>query len=261
MKKNAIALLLACTVFCSSTMANTAKVQAATNVNQEDLISSISNPSNAKLSFSLKVPAGKTVSYKVQLIPNKRTGSLDTISGSVTNSQKSTVTKKVSVTTRYYSNKYTITASYSDGPARNRTNYSDEDSATSALKTTVTTNKFVWDDANINKWKNGQRVAVVLSFAATGTADLLVTKGYLSGTLATALSVTLFLGDVATAGSVADTRTIAETPIKGWGYQYKLVPYSGGFTRYLVVYDAKGKAYETIKLGNVSTGTISLAIR
>jgi len=260
-KKNAMALVLALSLLFSATLTNIAVVQAATNVNQEDLISNISNTSNAKLSFNLKVPAGVTVSYKVQLIPNKRTGSLDTISGSVKNSEKKQVTKTVSVTTRYYSNKYTISASYSTGPARNRTTYSDEDSATSALKSTVTTNKFVWNDANIKKFKNGERVAVALTFALTGTVDILVSKGYLSGAVATTLSISLFAKDLLDAGSIADTSTIATTPIKGWGYQYKLSPYSGGFTKYLLVYDANGKLYQTVNLGKVSTGTITAAIR
>ena len=160
----------------------------------------------------------------------------------------------------FYSNKYTISASYTTGSARKKITYSDVDSATSALKTEVKTNKFIWNDANIRRWKNEQRVSVVLSFVATGVVDIVVTKGYASGALAAALSITMFAGNMASAGTVTETKNIYCTPIKGWGYQIKLVPYSGGYTRYLLIYDEKGKLYNTINWGKVPVSTISSAV-
>ena len=261
MSRKAIALLLVLTIVFSMMASMTTVAYAATNKTDENLITNVSNPSNATISFKLNVPAGVTVSYKVELIPNKRTGSIDTISGSVKNTGSSKITKTISAVTRYYSNKYTVTASYSTGPARNRTNYSDTDDAVSALKTTISTNKFVWDDANIKKWQAGQVVSVVLGFAITGTVDLLVTKGYLSSALAAVITGTVLVANLGSATTVTDTKTISYTPIKGWGYQYKLTPYNGGFTKYLLVYDAKGKLYETYNMGSISLGTIYPAVR
>lgn len=102
---------------------------------------------------------------------------------------------------------------------------------------------------------------MALSFAITGAVDILVTKGVLAGSLATTLSVLFFAGDLYSAGTVADTKTITSTPIKGWGYQFKLTPYSGGYTKYLLVYDESGKLYQTVDWGSVSVSTISLAAR
>ncbi len=250
----AIALMLVLTMVFSLMVSSVA--YAATNKNDENLITNVSNPSSGTISFYLNVPAGATASYKVELIPNARTGSLDTKSGSVKNSGTTTLSKKISVQTKYYSNKYTVTASYSTGPARNRTNYSDTDNAVSALKSTTYSTKFVWDDANIKKWQAGKAIAVTLTFAATVTVDILVTKGKLTTGVATALGISLFVKDLATSGEYTETKNITSTPIKGWGYQYKLVPTSSGFSRYLVVYDEYNRVYETLSLGSISLGTI-----
>ena len=104
------------------------------------------------------------------------------------------------------------------------------------MKTTVYSTKFVWNDENIRKWKAGQAIFVILSFSITGTADILVTKGILSGELATSLGLSFLISDISTSGTVASTKTIIYTPIKGWAYQFKLSPYNGGYTRYLLIY-------------------------
>ncbi len=257
--RRTVSLLLVLTLVFSMMVSSGA--QAATNKTDENLITGVSNPSNAKISFTLNVPAGATVSYKVELIPNKRTGSIDTVSGSVKNSGSSKISKTISASVKYYSNKYTVTASYSTGPARNRTNYSDVDNATSALKSTVYTSKFVWDDNNVKKWQNGQRIAVILSFAITGTVDILATKGYVSSKLATALSITMLAANLAQTGEVTDVKTITSTPIKGWGYKYRLTPTSSGFKKDLLVYDASGKLHQTVSCGSISLGTIYPAMR
>ena len=114
----------------------------------------------------------------------------------------------------------------------------------------------MWDDANIKKWQAGQAIAVVLGFAATVTVDILVTKGMLKGAASTVLGISLCVKDVITSGEYTDTKNIASTPIKGWGYQYKLVPTSSGFSRYLVIYDEYGRVYDTLSLGSISLGTI-----
>ena len=79
----AIALMLILTMVFSLMVSSVA--YAATNKNDENLITNVSNPSIGTISFYLNVPAGATASYKVELIPNARTGSLDTKSGSVKN--------------------------------------------------------------------------------------------------------------------------------------------------------------------------------
>ncbi len=233
---------------------------AAEHVNKEDLITNVTNPSNGKIRFNINVPAGVTVEYKVQLVPHVRTGSIDTVSGSYKNTSSNQVTRTITVDVDYYTSKYEITATYYTGPARNRTYYEDTDSATSGLKTTVFSNKFVWDDAAINRWKLGQRVGIVLTFAVTGAVDIAVSKGAISGAYATVLSISLLGADLENVG-VADVRTVTSTPIKGWGYQYKLSPCAGGYTKYLLVYDEQGRLHQTYNLGTISLSGITLAIR
>lgn len=230
---------------------------AATTKTVEGLITSVSNPSHRKISFYINAPAGKTVSYKVQLIPNKRTGSIDTVSGSYKNSSTSTVKKKISVTVDYYSDLYTVTASYTTGTVRNKTTYSDVDKAISKLDKTVYTKKFVWNDANIKTYTRNNRIVVSLVFATGVGVDFLVTKGYVSGVLSTMFTITSFTGDLLTAGSVADTKSIQVSPIVGWAYRFKLVPNGNGYKRYLEIFDEYGRLYSTISYGGYSSSYIS----
>ena len=80
--------------------------------------------------------------------------------------------------------------------------------------------------------------------------------GKLMGAAATVLSISLYGKDLITSGEYTDTKDITSTPIKDWGYQYKLVPTGSGFTRELIVYDAYGRVYETVPFGSISLGTI-----
>ena len=226
---------------------------AGTTVSKEDLISSVSNPANGKIRFNIKAPAETVVYYSINLKISNRSGDLNPITGSYHNTGKTTVTRTITKTVNWYSDKYTITAYYYSGPSKNRTTYKDTDNATTKLVSEAYTDKFVWNDKNISKYVNGQRLMITLTFTTTGIMDLLVTKGLLSGTMATVLSTTLVANDIAGADDIAATKTIRSIPIKGWGYQIKLSPTKSGYKEYLVVYDDHSEIYDTYFLTEVKT--------
>lgn len=232
-----------------------------TRVTDNTLVSSITNPSNGVMKFNIKIPAGQTLYYKVELVPNDRTGSIDTAADtSYTNKTASTVTRTVSVNLRYFYSNYTISANYTTGNDRVRTIYECTKAASSRLITAVTSSKFTWDDANISKFNRGQVIAKTLLFAVTGSVDLAVTKGILSGSAATIIGVSTFAADIA-GSDIADTKTIATIPIKGWGYQIKYEPYNGGYKRTLIVYDQFNKVHQTVSLITVSASGLSYVVK
>ena len=257
-RKKSMCLLIAIIMGLSLFFSYKEKLYATTNVNQEDLIINVCNPSTGVIKFTLNIPAGVTVSYSLKLVPNSRTGSLDTSSGTCKNSGTKTIKKTITVNVKYFSDKYTISASYYKGPSKNRTCYKDTDKAVSKLKSTIYTNKFIWDDKNIRKYKNGQKVYIVLSFAIATSIDIIVSKGLAPMPLASILNLTLMMGDVSSADGGASTQTIRTTPIKGWGYQIKYVPNTDGYTKYLLVYNDKNKLHETHNLGKEPYSIITL---
>lgn len=234
---------------------------STSTVTKEGLITNVSNPSNGTITFYIHVPAQKTVNYNVKLVPSKRTGTIDKVVGSYKNTSNKTISKKITAKTKYYSNKYTVNAQYTTGNSKYKTVYKDTDKATSALKKQTFSSKVIWNAKNIKKWKNGNRVALVVEFGTTLAIDIFVSKGYLSGTLATAIGISTFVGDFAEGGKIYETKTIAKNPIKGWGYRIKAVPGNNGYSKYLQVFNDKGKLYKEYKIGTVSINRISPAIK
>ena len=120
-------------------------VYAASAVNNENIISNVKNPENGVIKYSVKVPAGEKIDYSVELTPDKKTGTIDKVTGSFTNKTKKTVTKVVTANVKFFSDKYKINASYSKKTAGVEIIYKDTDTVASSLKTTVVTSKVSWD--------------------------------------------------------------------------------------------------------------------
>lgn len=178
------------------------------------------------------------------------------------NLSNSKISQKITVNTKYFSNSYTLTANFTTGNDRERTMYETEKTVTSALKTTVRTNKFVWDSRNLAVYATGAAVSVGLSFGLTVTVDILVTKGALSSGFATFLSISMFAGDFVNAGNVASTVKVTEVPIEGWGYQVELKPTSGGgYSRNLIIYDENGRIHRTVALTSATASNITLVVK
>ena len=98
------------------------------HVKDSSLITNIKNPSNGKLSFTIKIPANQTLYYKVELIPSKRAGAIETPkNASYYNSSNRTVTKTITVDVKHFSPNYVITANYTTGNSRIKTVYEDEE--------------------------------------------------------------------------------------------------------------------------------------
>ena len=251
--------MLTITIIFTSVVSPTT-AHAVTNRNKESLITNVENPRTGLITFKITVPAKTTVKYKVELILKRRMGSLDTIEGSIKNNKLVKVTKTVSAITRYYSNQYTVTASYSKGPARIRINYSDVDSATSALKETILSSKFTWTDSNIKKWSAGEKLYVTLTLIGGAVLDILISKGYISSMLFTFLSVSSAALEIISAGKVADPLEIQTTPIKGWSYRFKFEPTADGIKKYFLVYDQNGKLNQSFFCGEIPLSEVTLII-
>lgn len=232
-----------------------------THVDSPSLITNVSNPSNGKLTFYINAPAGAEVHYSVKLIPNPRTGSIDTISGIFENTSRLEVSKKITANVKYYSDLYTVSAYYTTGSYHNLFMYEDEETTTSAMKGTQYSSKFVWDAANVAKWQAGQIVATTIAIGTGIVVDLAATRGYVSGRLATIVTIGLDSASIWGAAQTSTEANIMDTPVEGCAYQIKYVPYSGGYGRYLVSYNSNGGVSSTVSLGNISLSTISLVVR
>ena len=120
------------------------------HVKDSSLITNIKNPSNGKLSFTIKIPANQTLYYKVELIPSKRAGAIETPkNASYYNSSNRTVTKTITVDVKHFSPNYVITANYTTGNSRIKTVYEDEEKVASKLVKQITSKPFVWNLINI----------------------------------------------------------------------------------------------------------------
>ena len=170
-KKSIIWVLFCCFFICS---VYSKPVYASTTRNDESLVSNISNPTNGRIKFTIKVPAKTTIQYKVELVPSKRMGAIDSIDGKVSNKKTKAIWVVITVKVKFFSNKYTVSASYMTGPSRNRTIHKDTDSFTSDIKTTVYSSKFVWNDKNIKRYNACGKLSIALSFAGTVTIDILI---------------------------------------------------------------------------------------
>lgn len=129
-------------------------VYAGSAVNNENIISNVKNPENGVVKYSVKVPAGERIDYSVELTPDKKTGTIDKVTGSFTNKTKKTVTKVVTANVKFFSDKYKVSASYSKKTAGVEILYKDTDTVVSALKTTAVTSKVSWD---FNKLGQGNK--------------------------------------------------------------------------------------------------------
>lgn len=235
----------------------------STTVIDEALIGTTSNPSNGVISFTLRVPAGATATYSVDLIPNNHNEAIDHKNGSYTNTGSTTVTRTIRVNVNYYTQGYIISATYSTGPDRDRVYHVDEHTQTSRLVSRVSTERFVWDAENIAIYDAGQDVYTLLSFAVTGGVSLCFVKyAAITGHWETVVSVALLMNDVFADPNIAATdETLLDTPIAMWGYEFELVPASNGFKKTLVIYDDDGEEYDRKEFGIIPLTIISPAYR
>lgn len=253
-------LLMCAALLVTSVCTWTAPSYAASSV-KRNIITNVTNPSSGIIKYTITVPAGKTVKYALTLTPNRRMRNIDRVAGSYTNRTRKTVKKTVTAKVKYMTNKYIITATYTAKSSKQNIVYKDESRATSRLKKTVYSSKFTWTTKNIKKWKNGQRLAAVLTFAVTGIMDVFVSKGAMSGSVATVIGLSMTVGNFASSGNVASTKKLSSTPIKGWGYRVKCVPCKDGYCQYLLVYNEKGKQVNSYKMFKMPLSKIALLIK
>lgn len=235
-------------------------------VDDPNLITNVTNPSNGVIRFKLTVPAGRTATYRVELIPNNRTGALDTVSGTYTNTGTTTTSKTVSVDVKYFSDQYTVSASYETGTQHEKYIHEDQEAITSRLVTAIRTNKFVWTEQNVEDYNRNQVITGTLLFASGLLIDILISKGVIvGGTYAMAAKVGYYgASAIDILGPLTqkyDDASVQYTPRAGWGFQVEYTPTSdGGYTRKLLVYEGDD-AKTPIVLSTVPSYIISAAVR
>lgn len=221
------------------------------------LISNIKNPSNGVITFDIKVPAKQTLYYAVELIPNSRTGSIDTAkNASYTNSGAATVSKTISVNVKYLANSYTISANYTTGNDRVRTIYECSKTATSALKTSKSSDKFVWTSSRVTAWQAGTAISTVIYMGAEKYTVIITTAVH--PILGAITKATFTAGTIAGAVQIQGEASIIQKPQLNWAYQIRYEPSSGGATMYLDIYNASGALLpNSPKLGSISLAGIA----
>lgn len=236
----------------------------STTVADEDLIAATGNPSNGVLSIRLKVPAGATATYSVDLIPNNHNESIDHKSGSYENTTTATTTVTVRVNVNYYTQDYIISAVYATGPSRDRVYHVDEHTQTSKLVTKTSTERFTRTSEKIASYYNGQKIYAVLEFTVIGGISLVATA-YSASSLdyGTAISFVLLIDEILDVDPevAATNEALISVPIKDWGYEFELVPTANGYKKTFVIYDDNGDEYDRISFGTVPVTVISPAYR
>lgn len=180
--KRVLALVMSIVCLVAFNMGSVQVKALQTTVQEKDLISSVTNSSEGKLTITFTIPANTTVRYSCYAVDiiGGRKYTFDEKSSTISNTSSQKVTKSVTVSVNYYG-KYEIHATRSN-------NYIwDTHTITSALKSTKYTNKFVWDDQAIKDYKSGQRVSIIASYVFSTLSDAVATRGAMSA-LVTVLS-------------------------------------------------------------------------
>lgn len=223
-------------------------------VDDKNLITNVTNPSNGVLSFKLTVPAGRTATYKVELVPSDRTGSINTVNGSYTNSGTATASKTVTVNVNYYSDKYSIYASYQTGTTHEKIINEDREKAVSALKTRVVSEKFVWTQDKLNQYNAGKVIAWV---ALVGESCLVSTE--LTAITGGSMLVVVSWSFISSGGVDTTNKTEYEldmTPRLNMSYQITYIPTSSGMDRFITITapdgDVSQYALPSVPLGMIT---------
>ena len=227
------------------------------HVKDSSLITNIKNPSNGKLSFTIKIPANQTLYYKVELIPSKRAGAIETPkNASYYNSSNRTVTKTITVDVKHFSPNYVITANYTTGNSRIKTVYEDEEKVASKLVKQITSKPFVWTQAELDKYNAGKTISWAVTFATLEFVSIEI-GALLKGaeTIGTALNIGWsFIGD----GGVPSTESPTQyeldmVPRLGLKYQVSYIPTNSGISRKILVTLPDGRS-STYSFGTYQSG-------
>lgn len=126
----------------------------ADTVNEEDLISDVNVPENGIIQYDVTVPAGSTVNYKVELTPDKKTGTIDKVEGMWKNTTKETITKTINAKVKFLSSEYTISATYTSNSTHQELAYKDQEKAVKSYDEKTTHGKVTLDFRTMDSWKN-----------------------------------------------------------------------------------------------------------
>ena len=227
------------------------------HVKDSSLITNVKNPSNGKLSFTIKVPANQTLYYKVELIPSERAGSIEKKkNASYRNSSNKTVTKTITIDVKHFSPKYVITANYTTGNSRIKTVYEDEEKASSNLVTKITSKPFVWTQAELDKYNAGKVISWAVTFATLEFISIkigAIVKG--AEKVGTALNIGWsFIGNGGLPSTESPTQyELDMVPRLGLKYQVSYIPTNNGISRKILVVLPNGSS-STYSLGTYPSG-------
>ena len=149
-----------------------------------------------------------------------------------------------------------ITANYTTGNSRIKTVYEDEEKVASKLVKQITSEPFVWTQAELDKYNAGKTISWAVTFATLEFVSIEI-GALLKGaeTIGTALNIGWsFIGD----GGVPSTESPTQyeldmVPRLGLKYQVSYIPTNSGISRKILVTLPDGRS-STYSLGTYPSG-------
>jgi hypothetical protein len=202
-----------------STIFGSMPVFAASNYNDENLITNVTVPSEGKISFKLKVPDWADSTYRIVYT---YASTVQVASGTF-DSNGTERYETVTVNVPHYAT-YTIEAGYGGY-------CTDEDSILVKMLSTHYTNKYTWTSTDVANYYANQFIG---NFMVGGLGTLIpakigVIKAVAAGAGISTLAAYFQSGD--------PTLNFSKIPTQGYSWQFKVVPTTSGVKHYLSVWD------------------------
>lgn len=124
----------------------------ADTADDADIISDVTVPENGVIQYDVTVPAGSTVNYEVELTPDVKTGTIDSVAGMWKNTTRKTVTKTITAKVKFLSNEYTIHASYTSSSSKQKIEHKDQATAVRSYEEETTNTHLSWNAEGFEKW-------------------------------------------------------------------------------------------------------------
>ncbi len=201
--------------------------------NYEDLITSVTNPSNGIISFTVTISKGTEIHYNVYAKTKNYNGSCDSQTGVIKNTTTGTISKTINVPVNAFGTYEVHAITYSLNSNISLGGW-DIDSCISKFTGTIYAEKFSWTQDEINKYNNGQSISKAIEFGyftfMTGISTFAKATP-----VGAAISITFEIIDILISGKAPSTVEVATTPYLGNTYQYKFVANSSGTGYYTYI--------------------------
>lgn len=143
-----------CSIVIVTVSLFTANPSYADTINEDGMISNIVVPETGVIQYDVTVPAESTVNYSVELTPDKKTGTIDKVSGMWKNTTKKTVKRTITANVKFLSSEYTISASYESNSTKQKFEYKDQCKAVKSYEASDFHSRLAWDTGSTSSLKD-----------------------------------------------------------------------------------------------------------